>query len=174
MIFPLTTHCAVISENGLLCGHEKLHFLHPPFWNGAVTVQELLDLVLLHLWEGNLGKCSKLLSTILLQQRGTHRGGPCRSCGIDFMQTFVRAASCASKTSSGCGCKMTYYWTTNFGVDSFWNPLEELNLSKLCCPNASSRLHLPEVPHCLSRRSEGAHWQWQNQKISAGSLDPGW
>ena len=37
---------------GLLCGHEKLHFLHPPLWNGAVTVQELLDLVLLHLWEG--------------------------------------------------------------------------------------------------------------------------
>lgn len=129
MFVPLTTHCAIISENGLLCGQEKLHFLHPPLWNGAVTGQEILDFVRLHLWKGNLRTCSmRLLSAILLQQRGTHRGCPCRSCGIKFKQTFVTATSCASKTSSGCGSEMTYHWTTNFGVDTF------LNLSKLCCP----------------------------------------
>lgn len=120
----LSAHCAIISENGLLCGHEKLHLLNPPLWNGAVTGQEILDLVRLHLWKGiNLRKCSmRLLSAILLQQRGTHIF-PCRSCGIKFKQAFVAAKSCASKTSSKCGSEMTYRWTTNLGGRYFFDPM---------------------------------------------------
>ena len=155
--FPVTTHCAVISENGLPCGHEKSHFLHPADpapWNGTVTGQEIFDLLRLHLWKGKLWKCSmQLLSGILLRQGGTHGGVLCRSCGIKFKQTLMAATSCASKTSSGCGSEMSYPLDNQprgpYFFSNLWKSRIFQTSAAQCFFNASSS----DVPHCISRRS---------------------